>query len=1098
MKKLFFWSLFTMSLHAIPIPAFGLDTSDTCLLQQPALSENHIAFVYANDLWIADRDGKHPRRLTSDDGVESLPVFSPDGQHVAFTAQYDGNTDVFITSIHGGIPTRLTYHPRADLVRGFTPDGKKVLFSTSRNLFTGRFQKLYTVSPQGGMPQDLGLPNGVHASFSPDGKSLAYTPNREVFNQWKNYRGGTHGVIWIFNFDTKQTKVIPQPEGRCNDADPVWMGDRVYFRSDRDGEFNIYAYNTKTEAVEALTQFADFPVLDLSGGPQDIIFEQAGYLHLLNPATKAVSKLTIGVSADLEAVRPRYAKGFRYLNNAAISPSGARAALEFRGEIVTVPAEKGDPRNLTQSTAAHDRSPVWSYDGGTIAFFSDASGEYQIHLAPADGKGETRALDPGGNGFYFDPHFSPDDKYLSYRDNAQALYVIELASGKVTKVAQEKEYSPLVTMTHHWSPDSRYLAYTTKDNGLIQTVYVFDTTTGQSHQITDGLSEVSYPVFDASGKYLYFLASTNAGPLTTWFAQSNADMLMTASVYMAVLADDEPSPLAPESDEEVAQKADSSEKDSKKAKKEGKKEEKAEKDAGPQTRIDFEGLNQRIIALPIPEGNLHNLRAGAEGSIYYIRSSGTNTGFAAFGGPGVLEHFSLKSRKTQTIFENTGGFEVASKGEKLILFAQNSLHIIGANAPAKGGEGRLDLNAVEVRIDPRAEWPQIYDEAWRINRDYFYATNYHGVDWEAMRAKYKRFIPHAAVRSDVNRIIQWLCSELSVGHHRGGGGDSISNPDRVPGGLLGADYDEHNGKYRFKKVYGGLNWNPDLTSPLTQPGVSVKSGEYLLAVNGKALSPPENLYARFENTSGKSIEITVGPNADGSNARTVSVTPIQVERGLRNRDWVEGNIAKVNKATNGRVAYVYVPNTAGPGHTYFKRYFFPQAHKDAIIVDERFNGGGQIADYYIDHLRRPFTAMWATRYGDDLATPKGAIQGPKVMLIDENAGSGGDLLPWMFRKFGLGKLIGKRTWGGLVGILGFPSLMDGGSITAPNLAIWTEDGWIVENQGVPPDIEVEQWPGEVMAGHDPQLEKAIEVILKELEANPPKKLKRPPFPVRNQ
>jgi len=1095
LKKIFIFVLFTPLFSSFLMPVFGLDTSDTCLLSQPALSKDHIAFVYANDLWIADRDGKHPRRLTSDDGVESLPVFSPDGQHVAFTAQYDGNTDVFITSVKGGIPTRLTFHPRTDLVRGFTPDGKRVLFSSSRNLFTGRYHKLYTVSTQGGMPEDLGLPGGNMASFSPDGKILAYTPRREVFNQWKNYRGGTHSVIWLFDFESKETKVIPQPEGRCNDTDPVWKDGHVYFRSDRDGEFNIYAYNVRSGTVQALTRFEDFPVLDLSGGPDQIIFEQAGYLHLLDPDTKSTNKLTIGVAADLESLRPRYAKGFRYLRNASISPSGARAAIEFRGEILTIPAEKGDPRNLSQSTAAHDRAPVWSNDGATIAFFSDASGEYQIHLAPSDGKGEPRVLDPGGNGFYFDPHFSPDDKYLSYRDNAQALYVIELESGKVTKVAQEKEYSPVVTMTHHWSPDSRYLAYTTKDNGLIQTVYVHDVTSGQSHQITDGLSEVSYPVFDASGKYLYFLGSTNAGPVTTWFAQSNADMLMTASVYLAVLADDVPSPLAPESDEEEVSKPESSDAGEDKKAKEDDKE---DKDKGPETRIDFDGLSQRILALPIPEGNIHNLRAGSEGHLYFIRSSGTNTGFAAFGGPGSLEHFNLKTRKTQTIFENTPSFEVAAKGEKLILVTQNNLHIVSAKSPAKGGEGALNLQNVEVRIDPRAEWPQIYDEAWRINRDYFYATNYHGVDWEAMREKYKRFIPHAAVRGDINRIIQWLCSELAVGHHRGGGGDSISNPDTVPGGLLGADYDIHDGKYRFKKVYGGLNWNPNLTAPLTQPGVSVKSGEYLLAVAGKDLNAPENLYARFENTSGKRIEMTVGPNADGSDSRTVTVTPIGAERNLRNRAWIEGNIEKVDKATNGRVAYVYVPNTAGSGHTSFKRYFYPQVHKDAIIVDERMNGGGQIADYYIDHLRRPFNAMWATRYGDDLSTPKGAIHGPKVMLIDENAGSGGDLLPWMFRKFGLGKLIGKRTWGGLVGILGFPTLMDGGGITAPNIAIWTEDGWIVENQGVAPDIEVEQWPGEVMAGHDPQLEKAIEVIMEALEANPPKKLKRPPFPVRNQ
>jgi tricorn protease len=427
---------------------------------------------------------------------------------------------------------------------------------------------------------------------------------------------------------------------------------------------------------------------------------------------------------------------------------------------------------------------------------------------------------------------------------------------------------------------------------------------------------------------------------------------------------------------------------------------------------------------------------------------------------------------------------------------RNSLGIIPAGKKAKPGEGKLNTDAIEVRIDPRAEWKQIFDEAWRINRDYFYATNMHGADWEAMKDKYKVFLPHLSCRSDLNRVIRWMCSELAVGHHRVGGGDYLYRPKRVAGGLLGVDYAIENGRYRFKKVYGGLNWNPQLRSPLTEPGVDVKEGEYLLSVRGKDVRPPENLFRFFENTSGKLIEITVGPNPNGTGSRIVSVVPVGNEYALRNRDWVEGNLRKVDEATGGRVAYVYVPNTSTTGHTYFKRYFFPQVHKDAIIIDERFNGGGLVADYYIDILRRPLTCYWHTRYGQDLKTPGASIQGPKVMLINENAGSGGDLLPWMFRKFKLGKLIGKRTWGGLVGTLGFPVLLDGGYVSAPNLAIWTEDGWIVENVGVPPDIEVEQWPADVIAGRDPQLEKAIEVIMEELEKNPPKKPKRPPYPVR--
>ena len=494
------------------------------------------------------------------------------------------------------------------------------------------------------------------------------------------------------------------------------------------------------------------------------------------------------------------------------------------------------------------------------------------------------------------------------------------------------------------------------------------------------------------------------------------------------------------------------------------------------------------------EGNLFSLQVGEEGQVYYLEAPRTARGPGADGTK--LHKYDLKEREDKVILDSANGYELSHNKKKILYRSERSWSIVSSSGKDESGKGKLKTDAIQVLIDPRIEWNQMFNEAWRINRDYFYATNMHGTDWQAMREKYKVFLPHLASRRDLNRLIQWMCSELSVGHHRVGGGDYLHDPERIPGGLLGADYVVANGRYQFKKVYGGLNWNPELRSPLTEPGVNVKDGECLLAVNGRELTSSTNIYSLFENTSGKIVEITVGPNPGLNGSREVSIVPVANERALRNRDWVEGNIKKVDEATGGRVAYVYVPNTATLGHTYFKRYFFPQAHKDAIIVDERFNGGGSIADYYIDILRRPFVSYWNMRYGADLGTPSASIQGPKVMLIDETAGSGGDLLPWMFRKFKLGKLIGKRTWGGLVGTLGFPVLMDGGNVTAPNVAIWTEDGWVVENVGVPPDIEVEQWPAEVAAGHDPQLEKAIEVLMEELKKNPPQKLKRPPYPVR--
>ena len=656
-------------------------------------------------------------------------------------------------------------------------------------------------------------------------------------------------------------------------------------------------------------------------------------------------------------------------------------------------------------------------------------------------------------------------------------------------IAAEKIYEPgaFGSVRGVWSPDSKWIAYTQTTTSYIKKVYLYSVEKKKSYPITDGLSDVCDPVFDKSGKYIYFFASTDAGPVKHWFAMSKHDMRMTRAIYLATLQKDVPSPLAKESNEEKGVEKVEEKKKGENAKKEKDKKEES-------FSIDFDGLSNRIIAIPVKTGNLYNLQVGDEGKVYYLEAPSTAGGPYAKGTK--LHEYDIKERKDNVILSEANFYQISHDKKKILSRAEQKWKIVPISGKSKDGKGNLKINSIQVRIDPAKEWKQIFNEAWRINRDYFYATNMHGVDWEEMHKKYSKFLPHLSCRSDLNRLIRWMCSELSVGHHRVGGGDYYNKPERIPGGLLGADYSIENGHYRFRKIYGGLNWNPELRSPLTEPGVNVKKGDYLLAVNGRELTSNMNLYSFFENTSDKIVEITVAPNPDTKNSRNVEVVPVASESALRNRDWVEGNLQKVNKATDGRVAYVYVPNTTTLGHTYFKRYFFPQAHKDAIIVDERFNGGGLVADYYIDILRRPFVCNWNMRYGEDVKTPSASIQGPKVMLIDETAGSGGDLLPWMFRKFKLGKLIGKRTWGGLVGTLGFPVLMDGGYVSSPNLAIWTEDGWVVEIVGVPPDIEVEQLPADVIAGHDPQLEKAIEVLMDELKKNPPKKMKRPPYPVR--
>lgn len=1106
-KKSFLFS-FCLILLVLVASALAINTKDTAFLNRPAVGTDKIAFVYAGNLWTADLDGKNPRQLTIEAEVVNLPVFSPDGKWIAFSAQRDGNVDVYLIPAEGGQSRRLTWHPGQDVVQDFSPCGKYIFFTSTRNASTRGTSNLFVVSLDGGFPEQLPIPYVYRAKVSPGGQLIAYNHFPDAFRQWKNYRGGRNSIIAIYDRKTSALEKIPQPEGRCNDIDPVWSEDRLYFLSDRNGEFNLFSYDLKSKEIKQLTNYSDFPIIDASGNKDRIIYEQGGYLHLFDPKSGRSQRLVVGISTDLIELRERFAKGARWIRNADLSPSGARAVFEFRGEIVTFPAEKGDYRNLTQTTAVHERNPVWSPDGKTIAYFSDESGEYELHLRPQDGKGQVRKFKLPGAGFYGSATWSPDSQKIAFADNSLTLFWLDLKSGAIKKIASEYLYGPgrLSEMHASWSPDSRWITYTLTTQTYIQKVYVYSLDQDKSYAITDGLSEVAEPRFDASGDYLYFLASTDAGPVKQWFDMSNADLRASYSIYLAVLKKDLPNPLAKESDEEkVAEKKDSAtapaEKPATTAQKATAAPAKPEKPEGKTagTTIDFEGLEYRIVAIPVPPGNYSSLQTGEAGNIYYLEFPTLPIG--AMFSPGArsakLHKFDLKTRKDEVIMEGLSNYLLSADHKKILYVAQNTWGITNLGGKIQVGQGKINVDSIEVKVNPLKEWPQIFYEAWKINRDFFYDPNMHGCDWPAMKAKYEKFLPELSCRDDLNRLIMWMCSELAVGHHRGGGGDTPYERKSVQVGLLGADFEIASGRYRFKKVYGGLNWNPELRSPLTEPGVNVRAGEYLLAVEGKELVPPDNLFKYFENKAEKIVEITVGPSPDGKGARTVKVVPVADDYSLRNRDWVEGNLKRVEEATGGRVAYVYVPNTSTQGYVYFRRYFFPQAYKDAIIVDERFNGGGSVADYYIEWLSKPFIAMWAMRYGADLKTPSASIQGPKVMLINEMAGSGGDLLPWMFRHFKLGPLVGKRTWGGLVGVLGFPVLMDGGSITAPNLAFWTEEeGFGVENVGVPPDIDVEITPADYAAGRDPQLEKAIEVVKDLLKKNPPKKMQRPPYPVR--
>ncbi len=1061
--------------------SWAIDSKDTRLLWQPAISNDHIAFIYAEDLWVANKDGSYPRRITASDGSEFNPVFSPDGSMIAFTGQYDGNIDVFIVSVNGGIPKRLTWHPGADLVRDFSPDGKKILFASQRNSFTNRYTQLFTVDIASGAEEQLPIPNAFWATYSPDGNSIAYTTIPDRFEQWKHYRGGTMSRIWLY--DTRNHKVveIPKPEGGSNDSKPVWKNNKVYFRSDRNGEFNLYSYDPISKAVNQISKFDNYPVSSLEGSTGDIIFSQAGYLHVYNIQSDKISRLKIGIAADLLDLRPRFVKGDQYIRSADISPSGARVVFDFRGDIITLPAHKGDAFNLTNTPGVHENSPAWSPDGKYIAYFSDASGEYALHIKNQDGSGDANIFPLKGSGFYTNINWSPDSKRICFVDNGRRLYVLDVAGNKIQKIGEDSYYVPgaFRKLFGSWSGDAKYVAYTTITETNFERAWIYSVAENKSQALTDGMSNVTEPVFDPSGKYLYLLASTDAGPVVNWFDQSNLDMESTNSIYLVTLQKDVISPFAKENDQEEI-------KDTATAKS------KTKKDSSKTVfRIDWDGIQNRIVPVPLPAGVYRSLSVPKEGEVYYLSYAphGTN--------PASLHYYSLSKRKDETVMP-ADGYIIAASGDKL-LFNSGGKWNTAKTGQKPSPDDMLNTSLLQVKISPPDEWKNIFNEAWRVNRDYFYDPNMHGVNWTAMKKKYEALLPDVASNDDLYQVMQWMFSELSVGHHRFQlSGDRRSNPDFIPGGLLGADYEVSNNRYRIKKIYGGLNWNPDLRSPLTEPGVNVQTGDFVLEVNGQDVTSDKNFYSYFENTAGKLISLTVANSADGKNKRVLKVVPIANESSLRNRDWVEGNIKKVNEATNGQVAYVYVPNTAEAGHEYFKRYFFPQAHKAAIIVDERFNGGGQLADYYIDILKRPVQSYWKYRYGKDQKAPNASIQGPKVMLIDETAGSGGDYLPFLFRQAKLGTLVGKTTWGGLVGILGYPEFIDGGVVTAPNVAFYNENGFGIENVGTPPDVEVEQWPSEVIAGHDPQLEKAIEILLEQLTKNPPKQVPSPAFPKKGQ
>ena len=1078
------------------LTGISADSLTPLLLQKPTLNRTHIAFVYAGDLWTVPREGGAAQRLTSGPGIETNPIYSPDGSTIGFTGEYDGNTDIYTVPAGGGVPKRLTWHPAPDAMLGWTPDGKRILFASNRDSYAP-VQQLYTIDVNGSFPERLPLPWGWEGAYSPDGSHLAYVPMRRAFTVWKRYRGGDTTPIWLASL--ADSKIERVPRDNSNDFNPLWIGTKVFFLSDRSGPVTLFSYDTRTRQVKEEVKNDGFDFKSIGAGSDAIVIEQFGGLALFDLKTSQMRQVPIQIAGDLPEVRDRMVNVSSRLTGAHLSPNATRALFEARGEVITVPAEKGDPRNITNSPKVMERSPAWSPDGKSIAYFSDESSEYALHIAPQAGGGDVIKIPMLEPGFYRGTRWSPDSKKIAFVDSHMRIWYVDVEQRKATRVDKEPYWDPFGDEWQPvWSPDSQWLAYATRLPNYLGAIHLYSLATAKATQITDGMSDANHPVFDKDGRYLYFTASTDSGPSRQPDVGSFSRPV-SRSVYLVVLARAEPSPFAPESDEEKVDAPAPAGAD-----------ETAKPEARPTPKkpvdvhVDFENIGQRILSMPLPPRRYVGLQVGKPGVLFALESPAPTPGQP----PTTTVHrHDLKSRKSDIAANGVRFFEVSASGDKMLTRQGDDWFIRNlppppppSGGPPPGGPqaaaaGQLNTKNIEIKISPRDEWLQMFHEAWRIERDFFYDPGFHGLNLRNAEERYQRFLEGIGSRADLNYLFTEMLGNLVVGHLSVIGGDT---PDvkRVQTGLLGCDYAIEHGRYRFARVFNGENWNPQATAPLTQPGVNVAAGEYLIAVNGRNVTAADNVYSFFEGTAGKQVQLRVGSDPGGNGARTVTVVPVANENRLRNLAWIEANRRKVDEMTGGRVAYVYLPDTSLGGFTNFTRYFFAQVNKQAVIVDERFNGGGALATDIVEFLSRKLLSSVATRDGGDEVEPQGAIFGPKVMLINEFAGSGGDAMPWYFRRAGVGKLIGKRTWGGLVGRAGSPPLMDGGIVTAPSSGVWDPEHsqWIAENVGISPDIEVEHEPEIVRLGHDPQLERAVQEILTELKQHPPQTLTRPAYP----
>lgn len=1054
------------------LPAFAQVQPDAVLLRTPDVSKDKIVFRYANDLWLVDKTGGVALPLSSPAGPESNPKFSPDGTRVAFSGGYDGGTDLYVLDLVGGVPRRVTHHPGDELLCDWQPDGKGLVFSSNAWSGQRRAPRLYRVSPEGGEPEALPVPYGAFGAVDETGSWLAYTPDANDFRNWKRYQGGLAQDIWLFNLVTFESRRITDHPG--SDVFPMWRGPEVFFASDRGtkGRMNLWLYDLQRKSTEPVTEFADSDVRSPSIGPDDIVFESGGKLWRCELETRVTAPVEVVLPGDRPQLSPRTLVVKDQVFNLSLGPTGARVAVEARGELFSVPAGDGVTRNLSASDGVAERYPAWSPDGSQLAYFSDRSGEYELWVRPADGSGTERQLSALGAGWRQAISWAPDSKQLVFATTKGELWHVRVESGEPRRIVTSPNDE---TLRVTWSPDSRWIAWTMRsDTSRLAAVWVHDLDGGETRRVTSGRFNEGDPAFDRDGEWLYLVGQRSWRDVNTELGESFA--FLDSQVLCGIpLRRDVSNPLLPKDERESSAlpKADEPKKD----------EAKPAEGAVKPVVIDFEGIEARIVQWPVEPGSIGGLAAG-KGCVYYLRGPG-----AGSEGPAKLVRFEpgaeKDKRKEEVVLEGVDGFELSADGKKLLAHAGEDWHVVEAAAGQKA-EKPLDLSGLVLTVDPRREWAQVLADVRRMFRAFFYDESMHGLDWDAVCARYSAAIADCSSRDDVHFLITELLGEINCGHAYNYGNDSV--PERAgPGeraGLVGADWKLEQGAFRIVRILGAGSSDPRARGPLAQPGVDARAGDWLLEVNGVAPDASRDLAAAFLGRAGRATELVLNqaPLKDG-NERRIVVVPIDSEGALRYRDWVEARAKRVDELSGGRIGYIHVPDTATEGRRELFSQFASMHHKDALVVDERWNSGGWFPNPFVELLGRKRTNFWASRGNEDWITPEFAHHGPKCLLINGPSGSGGDMFPYLFRQAGLGKLIGRRTWGGLVGIRGEPPLVDGTSISVPSFGFYELDGtWGVEGYGVPPDIEVIDDPALMVHGEDPQLEAAVRHLLGELES----------------